>query len=106
MAVSFQQVSNSRLLVSTGNIAGGGWWAIQVPEGTTLDGKPVGLDAALNSKTLVASFVYSASAPDLTGDGLNAFITAIDNVVNAGYTPRSMILLATPALAAGVVQNP
>ncbi|HUV97629.1 MAG TPA: hypothetical protein VMV98_09185 [Acidobacteriaceae bacterium] len=106
MAVSFQQVSTSRLLISTSNIADGGWWAIQVPEGTTLDGKPVGLDTALNSKTLVASFIYSASAPDLTGDGLSAFIKAIERVVNAGFTPRSMILLATPALAAGAVQNP
>lgn len=106
MAVSFQQVANSRLLVSTSNIAGGGWWAIQVPEGTALDGKPIGLDAALNSKTLVASFVFSASAPDLTGGGLDAFIKAIDDVVNAGYTPRSMILLADPTLAAGAVQNP
>jgi hypothetical protein len=106
MAVSFQQVSTSRLLVSSSNIAGGGWWAIQVPDGTPLDGKPVSLDAALNSKTLVASFVYSAKAPDLTGDGLKAFIAAIDNVVNAGFTPRSMIFLATPALAAGAVQNP
>ncbi len=106
MAVVFQQLAKSRLFVSTSNSAAG-WWGFQVPLDTPLDGKPVQLDAALSSTTLKASFVYSATPPDLSSDdAINAFIGAVDAVLGGIISPRAMILLATGALANGALQNP
>src|SRR5579872_6667572 len=58
VAVTFSQVSNSRLYVSTANLPSAGWWAILLPEGATAPTQPPSLDDALNSGKLNATFLY------------------------------------------------
>ena len=106
MTVVFQQLSGSRLFVSGSNLAGAGWWAFQVPEGTPLDGKPVQLDTALNSAVLNASFIYSPTAPDVSSqEALDGFIAAIDAILGGLISPRAILFLSSSALANVIRRN-
>jgi hypothetical protein len=92
--------------VSGSNLAGAGWWAFQVPEGTPLDGKPVQLDTALNSAVLNASFIYSPTAPDVSSqEALDGFIAAIDAILGGLISPRAILFLSSSALANVIRRN-
>jgi hypothetical protein len=93
--VVFEQVLTSRLFQSASSAAGAGWWGFQIVDDAFTDGQPVPLDRALQDSALSGTFVYTASAPDLsTLQKTENFILAIDNILET-IGSRALIFLPT-----------
>lgn len=92
--VSFGQLQKSRLYQSDSNVTSAGWWGFQISANATPTDKPIPLDAALNDATLGGTFVYAATAPNLSSDdNVQKFIAKIDGILGTIIGTRAVIFL-------------
>jgi hypothetical protein len=97
----FEQVETSSLYTATTQPGDAGWLGFVLGPGATAPGPGIELTDALSDPSLDGSFVFCAAAPDLAGDALDAFVSAV-----ASSSRRLVWVPATPPATWANLQLP